>query len=502
MATGPPTGPYPLPRTPSAPSCANAQVQTDGLIPSPTYQQLQQQQHEEQQSEQVAGELLAVKEVVVAEGDKGQEAVQQLEQEVTLLSRLQHPNIVRYVGTRREAASLLIFLEYVPGGSIASLLSRFGPLSEPVIRLFTRQLLSGLAYLHAQRTMHRDVKGANLLVEKTGCIKLADFGMAKTIAEAVSFTKSFKGSAFWMATCPDAWATFLPRDVTPLSRVVPRAQSAVRQSSQRSQAEQPAQSGRAVSAEVQAIFKIASSSELPAVPAALSPQASEFILLCLQVMPGTAMSPALAQQLQQAQQLEQGPPSRPLPHPGPSAVPSPSPSSLGGGGWQPGPSTVLGGGKGWPAQAAAAKAGATLPAQAGLLGHTTVKHGATEEELEDALAALVLGSNLQTLAGYAADRAAARDGPSGGGAGIGVGQEEEGLKPNANEEDRESIDREIDEGIDYTTQPALFKVRGLLSLPPLKMPPGGSLPVVLLSQQLAGQRPGTASSMLSGTSRF
>ncbi|GFH14464.1 hypothetical protein HaLaN_10525 [Haematococcus lacustris] len=128
--------------------------------------------------------------------------------------------------------------------------------------------------------------------------------------------------------------------------------------------------------------------------------------------------------------------------------------------------------------------------------------GAIEEELEDALAALVLGSNLQTLAGYAADRAAARDGPSGGGAGIGVGQEEEGVKPDAAEEDRESIDREIDEGIDYTTQPALFKVRGLLSLPPLKMPPGGSLPVVLLSQQLAGQRPGTASSMLSGTSRF
>lgn len=41
------------------------------------------------------------------------------------------------------------------GGSIASLLARFGPLPEPVIRLYTRQLLSGLAYLHAQRTMHR-----------------------------------------------------------------------------------------------------------------------------------------------------------------------------------------------------------------------------------------------------------------------------------------------------------------------------------------------------------
>jgi serine/threonine protein kinase len=42
------------------------------------------------------------------------------------------------------------------------------------------------------------VKGANLLVDKSGRIKLADFGMAKTMAEAVSYTQSFKGSAFWM----------------------------------------------------------------------------------------------------------------------------------------------------------------------------------------------------------------------------------------------------------------------------------------------------------------
>ena len=46
-------------------------------------------------------------------------------------------------------------------------------------------LPAGLAYLHAQRTVHRDVKGANLLVEKSGRIKLADFGMAKQMVEQV-----------------------------------------------------------------------------------------------------------------------------------------------------------------------------------------------------------------------------------------------------------------------------------------------------------------------------
>jgi serine/threonine protein kinase len=57
---------------------------------------------------------------------------------------------------------------------------------------------AGLAYLHALRTIHRDIKCANLLLDKDGIIKLADLGMAKQLVEAVSVTQSFKGSAFWM----------------------------------------------------------------------------------------------------------------------------------------------------------------------------------------------------------------------------------------------------------------------------------------------------------------
>lgn len=70
-----------------------------------------------------------------------------------MLSTLQHPNIVRYVGTLREKRSLYIFLEYVAGGSIASMLARFGRFEETVIRLYTKQILEGLAYLHSNRTV-------------------------------------------------------------------------------------------------------------------------------------------------------------------------------------------------------------------------------------------------------------------------------------------------------------------------------------------------------------
>jgi len=218
------------------------------------------------------GELFAVKEVAVNKKDDAsqRESIEQLEQEVELLSRLQHPNIVRYIGIVRESAALYICLEYVPGGSIASLLGRFGRFEESVICVYTRQILIGLDYLHAQRTVHRDIKGANILVEKSGRIKLADFGMAKTLVEQMSATRSFKGSAFWMApevirqkghgVAADIWSV----GCTVLEMATGK----------------PPWSD--CSGQVQAIFKIASSKELPVIPDFLSPEASEFILLCLQ----------------------------------------------------------------------------------------------------------------------------------------------------------------------------------------------------------------------------
>ncbi|XRB05940.1 mitogen-activated protein kinase kinase kinase [Pycnococcus provasolii] len=217
------------------------------------------------------GELLAVKEVPVsAKGTKHTEALQQLESEVVLLAKLQHPNIVRYVGTIREEANLYIFLEYVPGGSIASLLARFGRFEESVIRVYTRQILSGLAYLHAMRTAHRDIKGANILVERSGRVKLADFGMAKQMVEHMSVTKSFKGSAFWMA--PEVvrqQGHGCAADVWSVGCTVLEMASGKPPWSQ-------------CSTQVQAIFLIASSSELPTIPETLSPDATEAILLCLQ----------------------------------------------------------------------------------------------------------------------------------------------------------------------------------------------------------------------------
>ncbi len=74
-----------------------------------------------------------------------------------MMKGLNHENIVRYYGTSIENNTLNIFLEYVPGGSISSLLAKFGKFSESVIRLYTKQILTGLDYLHKHHIIHRGI---------------------------------------------------------------------------------------------------------------------------------------------------------------------------------------------------------------------------------------------------------------------------------------------------------------------------------------------------------
>eukprot|EP01138_Halocafeteria_seosinensis_P002177 gb/GECG01002227.1/.p1 GENE.gb/GECG01002227.1/~~gb/GECG01002227.1/.p1 ORF type:complete len:1084 (+),score=159.24 gb/GECG01002227.1/:1-3252(+) len=153
------------------------------------------------------GQLMAVKQLCIDEVSAKELAV--LENEIEMLKDLQHSNIVQYIGTERKADSLCIFLEYVPGGSLKRLLNRFGPLEEDVVRLYTRQILRGLEYLHSNGIAHRDIKGANVLVGNNGTVKLADFGASKRLSQLSvvdaasslngSGPQGMKGTPLWMA---------------------------------------------------------------------------------------------------------------------------------------------------------------------------------------------------------------------------------------------------------------------------------------------------------------
>ncbi len=65
-------------------------------------------------------------------------------------------------------------------------LGHAGSFKESVIRVYTRQILLGLEYLHHRGIMHRDIKGANILVDTTGLVKVADFGASKQIEDLVT----------------------------------------------------------------------------------------------------------------------------------------------------------------------------------------------------------------------------------------------------------------------------------------------------------------------------
>ncbi|KAJ9704087.1 hypothetical protein PVL29_005393 [Vitis rotundifolia] len=217
-----------------------------------------------------SGQMCAIKEVkVVSDDHTSKECLKQLNQEINLLSQLSHPNIVQYYGSEMGEETLSVYLEYVSGGSIHKLLQEYGPFKEPVIQNYARQIISGLAYLHGRSTVHRDIKGANILVGPNGEIKLADFGMAKHINSSSSML-SFKGSPYWMApeVVMNTNGYSLAVDIWSLGCTILEMATSKPPWSQYEG--------------VAAIFKIGNSRDVPDIPDLLSNDAKSFVKLCLQ----------------------------------------------------------------------------------------------------------------------------------------------------------------------------------------------------------------------------
>ncbi|KAK9217965.1 hypothetical protein WN943_006597 [Citrus x changshan-huyou] len=244
------------------------------------------------------GFFFAVKEVSLQDqGTQGKQSILQLEQEILLLSRFEHENIVQYFGTDKDENRLFIFLELVTKGSLANLYQKYH-LMDSQVSAYTRQILNGLNYLHEQNVVHRDIKCANILVDASGSVKLADFGLAK--ATTMNDVKSCKGTPFWMA--PEVVnlknrGYGLTADIWSLGCTVLEMLT-----------RQPPYSHLEG---MQALFRIGKG-EPPLVPNSLSGDARDFILKCLQVNPNDRPTAAQLMEhpfVKRPLQKSRGPPS-------------------------------------------------------------------------------------------------------------------------------------------------------------------------------------------------
>eukprot|EP00771_Trimastix_marina_P002149 gnl/Trimastix_PCT/3263.p1 GENE.gnl/Trimastix_PCT/3263~~gnl/Trimastix_PCT/3263.p1 ORF type:complete len:1015 (-),score=367.46 gnl/Trimastix_PCT/3263:98-3142(-) len=144
-------------------------------------------------------EVVAIKQISLRRMRKDNESIDGIMMEINLLRDLSHPNIVHYIDSIRTKDHLNIVLEYVPNGSLQSLVKKFGCLPESVVAMYTLQVLNGLAYLHDQGVIHRDIKGANILLAGTqGQIKLTDFGVSAKIGDGGA-EDEVAGTPYWMA---------------------------------------------------------------------------------------------------------------------------------------------------------------------------------------------------------------------------------------------------------------------------------------------------------------
>lgn len=142
-----------------------------------------------------SGELAAIKVVKLEPGDD----FSIVQQEIYMLRDCKHSNIIAYFGSYLRRDKLWIAMEFCGGGSLQDIYNVTGALTEQQIAYVCKETLKGLHYLHTMGKMHRDIKGANILLTDDGLVKLADFGVSAQITATLAKRKSFIGTPYWMA---------------------------------------------------------------------------------------------------------------------------------------------------------------------------------------------------------------------------------------------------------------------------------------------------------------
>ncbi|XP_033738127.1 mitogen-activated protein kinase kinase kinase 1-like isoform X2 [Pecten maximus] len=226
-----------------------------------------------------SGVIMAVKQISFCRNtpEEQEKVVDTITEEIHMMTKLNHPNIVRILGATKQGCHFNMFVEWMPAGSLASLLCTYGAFSENVMTSYTLQVLRGMAYLHDNHVLHRDLKGANLLVDSTGQrLRIGDFGAAARLASQATGAGEFQGQLLgtiaFMApevlrgenygrAC-DMWSVGCCMIEMATAR--------------------PPWGAKDISNHLALIFKIATSQEPPPIPDNISPPVRDLMLRCLE----------------------------------------------------------------------------------------------------------------------------------------------------------------------------------------------------------------------------
>jgi len=102
-------------------------------------------------------------------------------QEVYLLKKIRHSNVIKLLEVFESSKHLLMVMEYAGGGDLLKLIKRKGRLAEGDAKFIFKQIVYGLAHIHCRSVIHRDIKLDNILLDCEKGVKICDFGVSKII---------------------------------------------------------------------------------------------------------------------------------------------------------------------------------------------------------------------------------------------------------------------------------------------------------------------------------
>uniref|UniRef100_A0A4W4GT75 non-specific serine/threonine protein kinase n=1 Tax=Electrophorus electricus TaxID=8005 RepID=A0A4W4GT75_ELEEL len=149
------------------------------------------------------GQLAAIKVMDVTEDEE-----EEIKLEINMLKKYSHHrNIATYYGAFIKKSppghddQLWLVMEFCGAGSITDLVknTKGNSLKEDWIAYISREILRGLAHLHAHHVIHRDIKGQNVLLTENAEVKLVDFGVSAQLDRTVGRRNTFIGTPYWMA---------------------------------------------------------------------------------------------------------------------------------------------------------------------------------------------------------------------------------------------------------------------------------------------------------------